>query len=142
MCRAVEKIRFGHGFLGRNFDHKSTSETRHPEINRQRCGRDDLKTSVLSGPVLVCINDSFPNGEFRTSICDRNCTPKKTWPKRIFSATLHVAVFNENSTDRKLTLSPIDPFQSRQKRRCRDLYTTRPKPCFSPFFQWIILCFC
>ena len=75
----------------------------------------------------------FPNGEFRTSIC--NCTPKKTGPKRIFSATLHVAVFNENNTDRKLTPSPSDPFQSRQKRCGRDLNTKITNQCFSQFFN-------
>ena len=101
---------------------------------QKRCGRDDLKKSVLSRSVLGRINESYLNGEFRTSICGRNCTPKKTGPKRIFSATLNVAVFDDNSTDRKLTLSPIDPFQSRQKRRCRDLYTKLRNLCFSPFF--------
>ena len=58
-----------------------------------------LEMTVLFGSVWGRKNDIFPNGDFRKSICDQNCAPKKTQAKRIFSATLHVAVFDESSTD-------------------------------------------
>ena len=66
---------------------------------QKRCRIDDLKQSVLVGFVLRRKNVIFPNGEFLMSICDQNRAPKKTQAKRICSATLHVAVFDENSTD-------------------------------------------
>ena len=98
-----------------------------------------MKKSVLVGSDLGSKNEILSNGEFRKSICDQNCTPKKTQAKRIFSATLHVAVFDESSTDRKRTLSPIDPCQSRQKRSCRDRFTKITNPCCSPFFVDLIV---
>ena len=78
--------------------------------SRQKwCGGDDLKKNILFGRVLVCKNGSVPDGELRESICDQSHAQKKTRPKHIFSIALHIAVFDGKSTDRKRTLSSIDP---------------------------------
>ena len=92
--------------------HRSIGPTvsfRSVRLSSKRCGGDDLKKTVLFGTVLVCKNGSVPDGELRKSICDQNHAQKKTRPKHIFSTALHIAVFEENSTDRKRTLIPIDP---------------------------------
>ena len=112
---------------------------------QKRCGRDDLKKSVLSRSVLGRVDESFPNGEFRTSICDQNYAPQKRPDQNVFFQPPHTSPFlmtiAQIDRSTKRTVSPIDPCQSRQKRRCRDQYTKITNLCFSPFFKWIVLCF-
>ena len=100
------------------------------------------KYTFCSGPLWSAKRIPFRLTSFKNQVVIKITRKKKTRPKRIFSTVLHVAVFNEHSTDWKLTMSPIDPCQSRQKRRCRDRYTKITNLCFSPFFKWNIWCFC
>ena len=61
---------------------------------------------------------------------------KETRPKHRRFATLHVSVFDENSTDRNRTSAPIDPCQFCQNWRRRDRYTEQTNQRFQPFFKY------